>query len=104
LLTLRLLPVTDTEEIVTFELPVLVSMRGCDADVPTGTFPNDTLGEPGVSTPGAVFPLGAPLEELLAPPGEPAKPHPTVPMVPARMIKVVNVRRVRDAAAPLGRA
>lgn len=104
LLTLRLLPVTDTEEIVTSELPVLVMTRCCDAEVPTGTFPKDTVCEPGVSSPGAVFPLVAPPEEPLVALGEPAKPHPPVLTIPAKMIKVVKIRRAREAAAPFGRA
>jgi hypothetical protein len=44
-LALNPLPVADTLEMVTFALPVSVSVTSCDVEVPTVTFPKSTLVE-----------------------------------------------------------
>ena|SRR5215472_4372819 len=75
-LTLKPLPLTDTDDILTFEPPVFFSDTSCAVDVPMATFSNDKFSELGVSTPGA-SPLGAaspPPEELPVPLREPAHP------------------------------
>jgi hypothetical protein len=44
-LALNPLPVADTLEMLTFALPVSVSVTSCEVDVPTVTFPKFTLVE-----------------------------------------------------------
>jgi hypothetical protein len=54
------LPLTDTEEILTFEPPLFFSDTSWAVDVPTVMLPNDTLDELGVSTPFVSLLAGVP--------------------------------------------
>jgi hypothetical protein len=104
-LTVKPLPLTNTEEILTFERPVFFSDTSWAVDVPTITLPNDTLDELGVSTPWVSLLAGVPgcsWSSLWAlPPSEPA--HPAI-LRSAAIIMATRNGSKRDEKRTLERA